>query len=104
MARHKIIELLQKPILFGSVTTAMSSCGNKNCSCHSDSNKLHGPYSRWSGYVDGKHTSLTISQKEAAEAKKRIKNYQNLKAEINKIKAFSLKNAPWVTMRKINSS
>ena len=61
---------------------------------------LHGPYYRWSGYIDGKHRSLTISKEEAEEAQRRIDNYKKILEEIEKIKKDSLLNAPWIQMRK----
>ena len=99
MAIQKIIKLLQKPMLFGSITTAKSTCGNPNCACHSDAKKLHGPYYRWTAYVDGKYKCVTLSPEEAKEAQIRTDNYRKIQKEFKKLKLDSLKNAPWISMK-----
>lgn len=100
MTTEKLISLLKKPMLFGSVTTAKSTCGNKNCQCHTDKSKLHGPYYRWTGYSEGKYRCVTLSQEEALETKKWTDNYKLIQIEMKKLKINNLKKAPWINMRK----
>ena len=83
------------PILPGSVSTARSTCGKPQCSCHQDPDKRHGVYYRWTGVLEGKRTTKTISQEEALECEARIKNYRELQKTITDLIRQSLKTAPW---------
>ena len=83
------------PILPGSVSTARSTCGKPQCSCHQDPDRRHGVYYRWTGVLEGKRTTKTISQEEAFECEARIKNYRELQKTINDLIRQSLKTAPW---------
>jgi len=83
------------PILYGCISTAKSQCGNPNCICKRDNKKFHGPYYRWTGLINGKRTTKTISKEEAQECMKRIKRYHVLEKEIQKLLEQSIKNAPW---------
>jgi hypothetical protein len=83
------------PLLPGSVSTASSTCGKPNCACKQQPPKLHGVYYRWTGTVDGKRTTKTISQEVARECERRIKNYRRLQREIERILTKALAEAPW---------
>jgi hypothetical protein len=83
------------PILPGSVSTARSTCGKAQCACHQDPDKRHGVYYRWTGVLEGKRTTKTISQEEARECEARIKNYRELQKTISDLIRQSLKKAPW---------
>jgi hypothetical protein len=85
-----------EPILAGSISTAYATCGTPRCSCRDRPPKLHGPYYRWTGFIDGKRTTKTISKEEAKECERRIKNYRRLQQQIDRLVAEALKNAPWM--------
>lgn len=72
---------IELPILNGSLTTATAKCGNTKCRCQRGRKYWHGPYCRWSGTIDGKRTTVTLSQAQAKVVKKAIENYQNLKQQ-----------------------
>jgi len=82
-------------ILNGTISTARSRCGKRNCVCKSKKPRLHGPYYRWTGILDGKRTTKTITLAVANECKKRIQNYKNFKKQINVVLQQALKEAPW---------
>lgn len=86
---------LEGPILHGCISTASSRCGTENCICKAAKPKLHGPYYRWTGFINGKRTTKTISKEVAAECEKRIKNYQNLLKKVDKLLKDAILNAPW---------
>lgn len=92
--KHKIKIILNGEILPGSISSSYLRCGRKNCSCQGS--KLHGPYFRWTGFIDNKRTSVTISENVALECLKRIDNYKKLMAKIEKLKIKALANAPWL--------
>jgi len=83
------------PLMPGSISTARSTCGKPQCACHQDPDKRHGVYYRWTGVLEGKRTTKTISQAEARECQARIRNYRELQKTINELIRQSLKNAPW---------
>lgn len=83
------------PMLPGSVSTARSTCGKPNCACKQTPAKLHGTYYRWTGVIEGKRTTKTISPSQADECQKRIRNYRALQKHVGKLLKQSLKKAPW---------
>jgi len=83
------------PLLPGSLSTARSTCGKPNCACKAKPPKLHGPYYRWTGFLEGKRTTKTLTPKEARECKKRIANYRTLEKQIGQLVRQALKDAPW---------
>lgn len=91
------------PLLPGSISTARSTCGKPQCACHKDPDKRHGVYYRWTGVLEGKRTTKTLSAEEALECRKRIKNYRELQKKINGLIRQSLKNAPWAARPKKTS-
>ena len=95
MSRTKISIVSDGPILPGSISTAQSQCGKQNCACKEKPPKLHGPYYRWTGVLDGKRTTKTISKEVAAECEKRIDKYRDLQQKIDKILEEALAEAPW---------
>ncbi len=60
-----------------------------------DHHKLHGPYYRWTGTINGKFTSRIITKELSEECRKRINNYKKLQKEIKKLLDEGIKNAPW---------
>jgi hypothetical protein len=83
------------PLLPGSVSTARSTCGKPQCPCHQDLAKRHGVYYRWTGFLDGKRTTKTLSQTEARECQARIKNCRELQKTVAGLIRRALKSAPW---------
>lgn len=82
-------------ILNGTISTARSRCGKRICACKSKKPKLHGTYYRWTGVIDGRRTTKTISPEAANECKVRINNYKKLKKQIDVLLHQALKEAPW---------
>jgi hypothetical protein len=88
---------LDWPILPGSVSTAQSQCGTEGCRCkHKTAPRLHGTYYRWTGFIDGKRTTRTISKAAAKECRLRIKNYRKFQKDLNTLLAQALNQAPWL--------
>jgi hypothetical protein len=83
------------PVLPGSITTALSQCGKPKCACKGKSPRLHGPYYRWTGFVDGKRTTKTVSKVVALECKRRIQNYRRLQRIMRQLILVALDAAPW---------
>jgi hypothetical protein len=88
------------PILPGSISTAKSRCGNKGCGCRKKkSPRLHGTYYRWTGFINGKRTTKTISKEAAQECKRRITRFRKFQKELDALLTQALRNAPWLPRR-----
>ena len=99
--KKKMLEIsVPSPILPGSISTAESKCGKKNCACRGNPPKLHGPYYRWTGLINGKQTTKTISKEIAEECEKRIANFRLLQQKVKKVMIDAIENAPWKNGKK----
>ena len=95
-SRTKITVVAEGPILPGSISTAKSQCGKAHCACKASPPKLHGTYYRWTGFLEGKRTTKTISKEVALECKRRIKKLRRLQKQIDTLLAEALRGAPWL--------
>ena len=95
MQAKKIALPVRLPLLPGSVSTAQSTCGKPNCACKAKPPKLHGPYYRWTGFLQGKRTTKTLSPEQARECRKRLRNYRALEKQLRQLLRQALKEAPW---------
>src|SRR5208283_2116893 len=91
----KVALQITLPLLPGSLSTARSTCGKPNCACKAKPPKLHGPYYRWTGFLEGKRTTKTLTPQEAHECKRRIAHYRALEKQIDQLVRQALKEAPW---------
>ena len=82
-------------ILTGSISSALSRCGKSGCACKADPPRLHGPYYRWTGFLDGKRTTVTISRSHVVECRRRIANYRKLQKAIDRVVHKAQNSAPW---------
>jgi len=96
MSTGKITITSPGPILPGTVSTAHAKCGKPTCRCHQHRKYLHGPYYRWTGWINGKPTTKAISEEIARECQKRIENYRELQKKIDQTVANALNQAPWI--------
>lgn len=95
MAHQKISITVDGLILSGTVFLSHLKCGKKNCRCALNPAERHKVY-QWSGNINGRNTTRTLTKDMYLECKKRIANYKRFKklfiVEVNK----ALKQAPWV--------
>jgi hypothetical protein len=84
------------PILPGTISVVWSKCGKRSCRCHQSKEHRHGPYYRWTGWIRGRATTITLSKEIAMECKRRIANYRKLQRQFEIITAAAIKTAPWV--------
>jgi hypothetical protein len=59
---------------------------------------------RWTGFIDGKRTTKTVSKEEALECKRRIKNFRKLQKEIEQLLREALASAPWQIAKELGLS
>lgn len=86
---------LDWPLLPGCISTAYSRCGRPRCVCKGKPPKLHGPYYRWTGLVDGKPTTITLSAAEARDCERRIRRFRQLQERLRRSLARAMQQAPW---------
>ena len=95
MQAKKLVLHITLPVLPGSLSTAQSTCGKPNCACKAKPPKLHGPYYRWTGFIQAKRTTKTLTRTQARECKQRIRNYHALEKQIRQLLRQALQDAPW---------
>ena len=100
---NSITLIIEVPLLPGSISTAKSTCGKPNCACKAKPPKLHGVYYRWTGFWQGKRTTITISKVVALECQRRIRNFRKFQRQIDKLLRQALKQAPWKHKRSKDS-
>ncbi len=86
---------IEGAILPGCISTAMAKCGKAGCKCQTDETQRHGPYYRWTGKIDGRATTITLTKEEAKECEKRIKNLRRLQEKLDQATKEALDAAPW---------
>jgi hypothetical protein len=88
------------PVLPGTVSIFTPKCGQKHCRCATDDEFRHGPYYRWSGFLDGRRTTVNLSEDEAKECRRRINNWRKLQKQLASITEHALQGAPWTARKK----
>lgn len=90
--------LLDGPILSGWVYTTGNKCTDPKCRCHSDHSMRHGLYYRWTGRVNGRLMTRSISEEAAEEFQRRIGNYKALLKKIEELISEEVEAMPWKTI------
>ena len=75
----------------GSIIKRRLTCGNPTCQCHSDPEKLHGPYYQISWKEKGKTVSYFLSPEMVHSYRQWIDNHRKLMTIINEMLAISRK-------------
>jgi len=88
------------PLLRGWVYTSGNKCKDPGCRCQTDPSKRHGLYYRWSGTVNGKLITRSISKEAAQECQGRIENYKALLKKIDEVVNDEIAKEPWKNMGK----
>ncbi|MBN1980093.1 MAG: hypothetical protein JW795_01070 [Chitinivibrionales bacterium] len=91
----KISISVRGPILSGSAFETLLKCGKKYCRCAQDPQQRHKVY-QWSGNINGKNTTRTLTKQMYLECKKRINNYKKFKQLFMDKVNNALEHAPWL--------
>lgn len=51
-------------ILRGTILQRFSHCGSPGCACHTDADRMHGPYWQWTAKVRGKTVTRSVSEEQ----------------------------------------
>lgn len=76
--KHRLLNL--GPVLPGSISEQWNVCGTPGCKCKDSVNpQKHGPYYQLSFSVRRRSSSMFIKKDDIAEARKRVRRYQEFK-------------------------
>ena len=80
-----------RDLAVGTIQMRDGICGKPNCKCKKG--KPHGPYPylAWSSKKKGRAISVYVPQGELQSIKKKLKNYENLKEDIEDLIILGLK-------------
>jgi hypothetical protein len=73
----------------GSLVQRTSRCGNPTCVCHTDPNRLHGPYRSWTRKVNGKTVTRNLSATQLERYQPWFDNARRLRELVAELEALS---------------
>lgn len=73
----------------GSLVSRTSRCGSPNCRCHTDPDRLHGPYQSWTRKVAGKTVTRNLSAAQVERYRPWFENARRLRELISELEALS---------------
>ena len=77
-------------VLPGSITARSTRCGHRNCGCHADPPRLHGPYHQWTRKKNGKTATRILTDDQAADYRLWFDNHRRLRELIAELEKLSL--------------
>src|SRR5713226_9072804 len=88
--RHIMVEIAELGFcLPGSLVARTSRCGSPNCACHTDPDRLHGPYLSWTRKVNGKTVTRNLSAAQVERYRPWFDNAKRLRELIGELEALS---------------
>jgi hypothetical protein len=73
----------------GSLVTRTSRCGKSTCRCHTDPDRLHGPYLSWTRKVNGKTVTHNLSADQADQYRPWFENAKRLRGLVTELERLS---------------
>ena len=77
-------------VLPGSITQRRTRCGRRNCGCHADPPRLHGPYAEWTRKVGGKTVTRRLTEAELAAWQPLFDNAKKIRALLAELQDLTL--------------
>jgi len=81
------------PVLPGTINVAMNRCGKRNCACHADPPRLHGPYITWTRKIAGKTVTRRLTAEQLERYQPWFENNRRLRQLISELEALSMQAA-----------
>ena len=75
-------------VLPGSITERRTRCGRRNCACHADPPRLHGPYWQWTRKVAAKTAGRWLSADQHHDYQAWIDNDRRLRELLARLEAL----------------
>lgn len=77
----------------GSLVARTSRCGNPTCRCHSDADRMHGPYLSWTRKVGSKTVTRNLSADQLERYKPWFNNTRRMRELVAELEALSIQAA-----------
>jgi len=95
-SRRKYEQLKQRllgigPICLGSIVRRWMSCGKKECVCHDDPDKGHGPYYQWTRKIRSRTESRMIPEALIRLYREGIRNHRRVDQILELMREVSLR-------------
>lgn len=74
----------------GSLVTRTTRCGTKSCRCHTDRERMHGPYLSWIRKVGAKTVTRNLSTEQAERYRPLFENHRRLRELIAELEAIAV--------------
>ena len=75
-------------VLPGSITCRRTRCGHRNCACHADPPRLHGPYWQWTRKVAAKTVGRWLSADQYHDYQTWISNDRRLRELLTQLETL----------------
>src|ERR1700691_2755190 len=75
-------------ILPGSITERRTRCGRRNCGCHADPPRLHGPYWQWTRKIAAKTIGRWLSDSQHRDYQPWIDNDRRLHELLSRLETL----------------
>src|SRR6185437_3341116 len=75
-------------VLPGSITERRTRCGRRNCSCHADPPRLHGPYWQWTRKIAAKTTGRWLTPDQNNDYQAWIDNDRRLRELLTRLETL----------------
>lgn len=75
----------------GSLIERTTRCGKANCACKADPPRLHGPYHQWTRKIDGKTTTINLSDEQLERYGSWFAEAQRLRHLLSELEELSLR-------------
>jgi hypothetical protein len=75
----------------GTLIERRARCGKRNCRCHADPPRLHGPYWQWTRKNDGKTITVNLTEDQAARYQPWFDTASNLRDALARIEELTLR-------------
>ena len=75
-------------VLPGSITERRTRCGRRNCACHADPPRLHGPYHQWTRKIAAKTVGRWLTADQHRDYQAWIDNDRRLRELLDRLEAL----------------
>ena len=75
----------------GSLIERTMRCGKANCACKADPPRLHGPYHQWTRKIDGKTTTINLTNEQLERYGPWFAEAQRLRRLLSELEELSLR-------------
>jgi hypothetical protein len=74
----------------GTLTVRAYACGKRNCRCHADPPRLHGPYAEWTRKIGSKTVTRRLTDAELAAWQPLFDNAKKIRALLAELQDLTL--------------